>query len=64
MHKCKGLDFLGYLMVACAGVLIAYIRFVGIDLTEGRLLVEYWAGWVAVLLLCFIGSGIVCRPKV
>lgn len=63
MRKCKGLDFLGYFMIVCAAVILAYVRIDGIDLSEGRLLVDYWLAWAVFWLLCFSGAAIVCRPK-
>ena len=43
--------FCGILLFLCGIVIILYIRFTNIDMTETRLLVEFWSMWVVVLIL-------------
>jgi len=59
MNTGKALRFAGYFFVLSGIALIVYLRILGIDMTEGRLLITFAPYWVLSIGLLVSGFSIV-----
>ena len=54
---------LGWLCIVVGGMIILVIRPNNLDLSEGRLFVEFWEWWSVVLCLVLVGAGLIVKDR-
>jgi hypothetical protein len=54
-------EVIGWFVVACGAGLSLYIRFTNPDLTETRLLLNHWIGWMFVAACNFGGFYLIFK---
>lgn len=55
----KLLNAMGWLALSIGEITIIILRIVGIDLTEGQLLIKYWPFWIFAFCMCISGVGLI-----
>ena len=60
MTERRIIEVIGWLLISLGGLIVVFRRVAGIDLTEGRLLVQDWPWWVTAVA-CLLGGFCIHR---
>lgn len=50
------MKILGWITIALALIETVFLRIVGINMTEGQLLITFWPAWLTIVGLFFLGA--------